>query len=82
MKRCATCETPIEHLHGNSAYCMKCRPDKTVKKSEPVDIWVQIKNKDLKDLERKAQIGIEIEKLDEDTKQTVYKILERFINGD
>lgn len=78
MKRCAICNTPIEHLHGNSAYCMKHRPEKPVKKhklsEERIDMSIPAYN----ELKRQAEVGEKIEQLPPDVKQIVLNILEEW----
>jgi len=58
---------------------MNCRPEKP-KKPGPADIWVQIKNSDLKEFERKSELTRQIEKLPKETQYIVYNILERYLN--
>jgi hypothetical protein len=72
VNKCMICDNNLGHEHGNRKTCLECQEPS---EHDPTDIWIQIKNKDLKKLEHKANIGREIEKLPKDAREIVEKLL-------
>lgn len=78
MKRCASCNTPIEHMHGNSVYCHKCREDKKEVKHKSADNFkVSMTMKEFAEIGPKIELADKIALLNGYAKEVVMLMLEK-----
>lgn len=76
MKRCATCNTPLGHMHGNSVYCHKCRAERKYAKSQIASrTRISMTIEQFRELELQSELGRKIQSLNGPAKETVIALL-------